>query len=222
MSPQEYITNLILVLGEVETLELIRVIGETNDPPPFRKGEFAPTEVQEWVGRTQESLMTSILRTVDMGDEGVAYLHRLGALPIGKEVFEGSVELRFSTGRYSSADDRSFSIADIAASSAALCELSMEIAAANYAFGIESDPPSVRVDSGSIQYTVGGSLLASGLGLVVACGAGLVAAGPIGVIGGGVLASAGIIDLAFNWRRGLAESAKLRSEANKLNAKPRS
>jgi hypothetical protein len=95
--------------------------------------------------------------------------------------------------------------------------MAFEVEIANNAFGITSDAPTVSVQVGSIQYAVGGSLLASGVGLVVACGTGLVA-GPLGFIGGGLLASAGIIDLAFGWRKAATESTKLRSEAHKLDA----
>jgi hypothetical protein len=72
MSPEEYITELILNLGEVENLDLVRVIGNESDPPPFQRGEFTPVEVQEWVSRNKDSIVPSILRVVDLGNEAVA------------------------------------------------------------------------------------------------------------------------------------------------------
>jgi hypothetical protein len=222
MSPEEYVTNLILNLGEVETLELLQVIGSTNDPPPFEKGEFHPLEVQEWVRRNQESIVPSLLRVVDLGDEAVAYLHRLGVLFIGRTYWEGSLLIKFPrsarfTVNSSAESDQAFALSDLAATSAALCELFAAIGTANHSFGLSVEAPQVVVQNGSIQYLVAGSLLAAGVGLVIACAEGAVL-GPYGFIGGGVLASAGLIDLALGWRKAVRESSKFESEAHKLEA----
>jgi hypothetical protein len=190
MSPEEYITNLILNLGEVETLELLYVLGSSNDPPPFQKGEFTPREVQEWAARNQDSIVASILRVVDLSDEAVAYLHRLGVLFIGRTFWEGSLQIKFPefTGLakdLNTQNEQTFALTDLAATSAALCELFVAIGAANHSFGLTFDPPIVSIQKGSIQYLVGGSLLAIGVGLVIACAEGTVLA-PFGFIGGGV------------------------------------
>ena len=83
--------------------------------------------------------------------------------------------------------------------------------------GLRQILPAISIQQGSIQYAVGGSLLASGIGLVVACNAGLVLA-RWDSLGAEFLASVGIIDLAFGWRKSATENTKLRSEAHKLDA----
>lgn len=222
MSPEEYITNLILNLGEVETLELLHVIGPSNDPPPFEKGEFTPREVQEWVAGNQDLIVSSILRVVDIGDEAIAYLHRLGVLFIGRTFWEGSLQIKFPEFARLAKDlnaqnEQAFALTDLAATSAALCELFVAIGTANHSFGLTFEPPTVNIQKGSIQYLVGGSLLALGVGLVIACAEGTVLA-PYGFIGGGVLSSAGLIDLALGWRKAVSENSKFQSEAHKLEA----
>src|SRR6266404_4757617 len=85
MSPEEYITNLVLNLGEVENLELLQVLNSLGDRPPFAKGEFSPVEVEEWVRRNAEYTVSSLLRVVDLSNDAVAYLYRLGVLPLTNE-----------------------------------------------------------------------------------------------------------------------------------------
>lgn len=174
------------------------------------------------MARHSGAVVPSLLRVVDLSDDAIALLFRLGVLRIGRTSWEGSLQIKFSerAGLHTEPDspnEQSVSITDLAATSAALCELFVEVGAANHSLGLTLNPPVVSVQSGSVQYTVGGSLLASGVALVVACGAGIVVA-PIGFIGGGVLASAGLIDLALGWRRAVTEHRKLAAEAHKFDA----
>lgn len=226
MSPEEYVTNIVLNLGEVETLELLRIIDSPNDPPPFHKGEFTPLEVEKWVARNMDIVVPCVLRVVDLGDEAIAYMSRLGVFSVGTVSWEGTLQVTFTMLSRATVDselhysDREMiGLTDLAATSAALCELLVEIAAANHPLGVSLNPPIVRVRRGSIQYSVGGGgLLASGIALIVACSDSLLAIPTFGYVGGGVLASAGILDLAFGWRRVIAESVKLRAETRKLKA----
>jgi hypothetical protein len=227
MSPEEYLTNVILNLGEVETLELIHVLNSERDPPPFRKGEFRPRDVREWIGRNRDILVISLTRIIDFSDEAIAYLFRLGVLPISKAEVgsESALQIKFFAvpDRREDLDivsSQTFALSDLTASSALLCEICFEVAATNHSFGLTLDPPLVNLQRGSLQYTVGGGLLASGVALVIACGAGLVVA-PLGFVGGGVLACTGVVDLALGWRKAVAETRKLRAEAYKLLAEAR-
>ena len=159
MSPEEYITELVLNLGEVETLELIYVVNTPNDPPPFQRGEFTPPEVQDWVARHLDSIAPSILRVVDLGDEAIAYLHRLGVLPIGRTSWEGNLQIKCPefdglSEDLNSQNEQIFVLTDLAVTSAALCELFVEVAAANHSFGLSLEPPAVNVQRGSIQLEV--------------------------------------------------------------------
>ena len=57
MSPDEYLTTLVMSLSEVETLQLIQALDSSSDIPPFVKGEFETSEVTEWISRNQESVV---------------------------------------------------------------------------------------------------------------------------------------------------------------------
>jgi hypothetical protein len=61
------------------------------------------------------------------------------------------------------------------------------------------------VATGSVQFTIEGGLVASGLGLVVMCAAGLVAAPVVGPLAGGLMTGTGLLDLAMGWKQTLAE-----------------
>lgn len=227
MSPDEYLTTLVMSLNEVETLQLIQALNASSDIPPFVKGEFRTSDVTEWISRNQESLVVALTRIVDLTDEAIAYLFRLGVLPISRRDVhtEIAIQLRFfvhsdllEESRVGGSQD--FALNELAASSAMLSEICSEIAAANHSFGLTISPPIVKLERGSLQYTISGGLLASGVALVMACGSGLVAS-PLGLVGGGVLACAGVLDLSVNWMKSIAETRKVKAEAYKLNAEAR-
>lgn len=226
MSPDEYLTTLVMSLSEIETLQLIQALDSSSDIPPFVKGEFETSEVTEWISRNQESLVAALTRIVDLTDEAIAYLFRLGVLPISnRDLHTVAIQLRFfvhsdllEEPRVGGSQD--FALNELAASSAMLSEICSEVAAANHSFGLTIPPPIVTLERGSLQYTIGGGLLASGVALVMACGSGLVAS-PLGLFGGGVLACAGVLDLSVNWVKSIAETRKVKAEAYKLYAEAR-
>jgi hypothetical protein len=108
--------------------------------------------------------------------------------------------------------------------SAVVLEVTARVASALRPFVKNADehpeelrPPSVEVRSGSIQFTVGGPLLASGVGLAIATGAGLVFP-PAGLVGAGLLAVAGVADLAVNWWKAIAEAKKAATDERRTAA----
>lgn len=121
-----------------------------------------------------------------------------------------------------------FAVTDLLAASAIVVEMSSSLASVNRVFQYEREsyprepsgfaPPKVQVRSGSIEFAVGGGLFASGLGLVVACSAGIVAAPVIGPAIGITLATAGALDLAFNWYKQEAEAQEKFALVKKINA----
>ena len=67
-------------------------------------------------------------------------------------------------------------MSDLAAASAFSSEMFVVLGGANVAILREEsiNPPEVTLRNGSIEFTIGNGLFASGLGLIVACSAGLV------------------------------------------------
>jgi len=110
------------------------------------------------------------------------------------------------------------SLPDLAAASAFMNEMSMVLGSINAA--IERDeattPPVVHVESGSIEFAVGGGLFASGISLIVGCCAGLVPSPLVGTIGGATLATVGLIELAIDWKLKIAEISKTYEEIRGL------
>ncbi len=248
MTPAEYLSRLIMSLSEVETVELGRLFVSAGRPPsPLLRGEFDPQEVEDWIESNLKYVVPSLLRVIDPGDEIIAYLYRLGVFDyeIKPEDWDQEVLLspRYRANRlivrfevhadsgdsddegditYKEVGSQYVSLSGLAISSAALFEIFFHLAIANHPLALEWEfrDPFITVQSGSIQYAFNGSLLAAGIALIVACGAGVTAPAPTGLVYGlgGLLASTGLIQLAFEWRKQAAESRKLHAEALKLKA----
>jgi hypothetical protein len=80
--------------------------------------------------------------------------------------------------------------------------------------GFES--PRVEIHEGSVQINLGGGLFATGVGLLVACAAGMIVAPVVGPIAGVALATGGAVEMALDWKKKAAETAKLQEEARTL------
>ena len=112
-------------------------------------------------------------------------------------------------------------ILDIAITSAFLSEMFVDLGRANYVCGADIHPPKATIKAGSIKYTLGGGLFATGMGLLVACGSGIVGAPIVGPVAGATLATAGIFDLALGWKKQVAETARIQSESKKIDVDTR-
>jgi hypothetical protein len=103
-----------------------------------------------------------------------------------------------------------------------MTELLLSLGQANNIFDPLSEgefagsPPAVSVEAGSVQFTVGGGLFASGIALLAACSAGMVAAPAAAAASGCTLATAGFIELALNWREKIAQIRKTDAETTVL------
>jgi hypothetical protein len=109
-------------------------------------------------------------------------------------------------------------VLDLAMTSTFCSQLFISIASANREVGEQIDPPTAVVASGSVQYTFGGGLFVSGMGLLVACSAGLVGAPVVGPVAGATMAALGIYDLALGWRKQIAVTRKANADGRKADA----
>jgi hypothetical protein len=109
---------------------------------------------------------------------------------------------------------------DLTLASALLSEIFVAWAEANAPFGYDLESPVVVVEGGSVSFSIGGGLFASGLGLVVATSAGLVVA-PLAVPAGSILAAAGLFDLVMTWRSRAADIRTRNAEVTKLSEESR-
>jgi hypothetical protein len=106
----------------------------------------------------------------------------------------------------------------LAVISTTVLELTLEVATALEPFAKDLEqpedlrPPLVAVSAGSVQFTVGGPLLASGLGLAMAVSGGLVAS-PIAAPAAAFLAATGVVDVAVGWWKSIGEGKNVRAQA---------
>ena len=158
-------------------------------------------------------LVPALLRVVDPPDEAIAELLSERDCPRGWRELTLTFHFREN-------EQGSLLLTDLAAASSLFAEMYVAIAAAHYPLGLVIQPPDVRVQSGSIQFTTSGALLPVGVGIVLATAAGLVAT-PIGYAAGALLTSAGAVDTFLGWRRTIAERRKLGAEELKYAAEAR-
>jgi hypothetical protein len=189
-------------------------------------GEGLPESDEDaisWLREGGGGLLTHILRHVDMTNEELRNLVQAGfiKLPHAKEIPRPHAQLRaFSGGTESNASG--VPLDQLAIMSTVVLELSLEVATAlepfvgNVERPKELYPPTVTVDAGSIQLTVGGPLLASGVGLAVATSAGILIS-PLAIPAASLLAAAGVVDLAIGWWKSIGEGEKARAEAKRLS-----
>lgn len=188
----------------------------------MRRGDYDAKDRDhaiDWAGNFRNQLAPAIFRVVDPPDSDVAELMPQKYMPFN--VADYNLELRFdligSLGKKKKSPY--IRLTDLAAASTLLSELFIDIASANYALGIEIEPPLVKVGSGSVQFTTSGTLLAAGISLIIACSSGLITVPfGLGYVGGALLSGAGTIDTFLGWQKSAAERDKLKEETQKLKA----
>lgn len=203
-----------------------RMFRRWGSPPEGRTPEFEEDAVA-WL--KESGLVAEIFRQVDPADEDVQRLVELGALSLNipKQTPVVSTDLKAFVVRdptNGSTPAAGVPLDQLAVMSAVVLELTARVAAALRPFVKKANehpeelrPPIVEVRSGSIQFTVGGPLLASGVGLAIATGAGLVFP-PAGLVGASLLAVAGVADLAVSWWKAIAEARKATTEERRTSA----
>ena len=197
-----------------------------DDRPPHLRGEGGDLKVAwDWIQHHRAQIAPLVLRYVDPPDRVVEGLvmdgdlqvpHPEGGVP---SVLSFSPLTEFETSVTQSPGQ--IPVLDLALTSAFVSELFVDMARANRVCGTWVDPPQAAVTRGSVQYTLGSGLFASGMGLLVACSAGLVGAPIVGPVAGATLATVGLFDLALGWRKQVAETTKARSAARKYEAEAR-
>jgi len=193
----------------------------------YRAGVYttAPSDLialQLWRDQNRPRLTLALLRRLNFSDEQVIRAVSEGDLPVELEPRVAGITLHLSL--FPGTNDGRIFLTELAATSGITLEIFRDVAAALQPLGVASDPPSVTVTPGTVNYTAAAAPLAVSVGLVCYC-LGLVPAPTAVVIGGAITASKAIIDLALNWadkiaeiRRKNAETAKLKAEAQNLIA----
>ena len=226
MERPETLMRLLLDLPEPFRLALLREAGIYDDRPDLlRRGGGLIREAQEWVAKWRPQLGRLVLRYVDPTDEAIAGLVADGDLPPPLEMRPLRLVIRFGRSDGSAPPDSGLEnavpLSDLAIYSALLVDLHAALAGANRACGLETPTASVGIASGSVQVTVGGGLLATGLGLILSCSAGLIAAPMVGPLIGATLAVVGAVETIFGLRKTDAETRKLYAESSKFEAERR-
>jgi hypothetical protein len=190
---------------------------------PTMEGDQVETGVDSisWLKGGGSDLATQILRHVDLTNEEVRTLVQLGVIKLEHPKAKPKLQARltaFSGGIRP--NTVGVPLDQLTVMSAMILELSLDVATALEPFMQEGEqpeelrPPFVNVGAGSIQFTMGGPLLASGLGMAVAASANMLAS-PHAIPAAVVLATAGVIDLAVSWWKCIGEGKKARAEAAK-------
>ncbi len=117
-------------------------------------------------------------------------------------------------------------ITELAASSVVVWEICLRVKEVQEGIGIgeDFDPPDVRVERGSINFSLGGGpSLIGGIGLVVAAHAALPlgAAATIAYWGGSLVTALGLIETIFSWRKTYVEIEKTTAEKEKFEMETR-
>jgi hypothetical protein len=102
-----------------------------------------------------------------------------------------------------------------------LFHLFTAIGAANAACGVQISPPQVTLGPGPLQFTIGGGLFASDIGLLIACAPAVIGAPLVSKQSESALAAARTIELMVGWRRAIAEQRKIGFEASRSEAERR-
>lgn len=186
---------------------------------------YEPRDFHKWFKPHRQQVLPVLLRMTDFTDEEITHFIAEGDLKVGQTSFRQNVRVRLvplgSKSQSESIKDNRVLLTDLAAASGMMCEMFISLGAANQHFSnfnreLLLAPPRVQVKSGSIEYTIGGGLFASGVGLIVASSAGLVGVPVVGIASGTVLASIGLIELALGWREKIASIRKVEEEARAL------
>jgi hypothetical protein len=223
--PEHFIDLFFWRLPEEDKFVVFREAGIPDDRPEEVRGSgISSSTLAQYMNRHRHLIATALLRTRDLGDKEVARMVADGDLSLGQG-FEGDVRVTISSPSLSGTEERRggkrlgrVQLTDLAAASAMMSEMLVVIGAASKAFGREFDvfPPEVEVRGGSVEFAVGGSLFASGIGMVVACSAGLLAAPIVGSAAGLTLSTAGAIELALGWKQRIAETRKTEEETRAI------
>ncbi|WP_439397231.1 hypothetical protein ACRQ5Q_09060 [Bradyrhizobium sp. PMVTL-01] len=208
-------------LSELEKQELMRAAGVSDTRPLILKDGYGSVpEGQEWVKNNRSNLAPLILRWMDPSDDDVAALVNQGDLKSGHTISEGvatTLNVRFSSPLPN--NENGIPLGELAADAVALSQLMIVLMAANRPFGVSTAMPHVRVSAGSVSFALAGpGLLGFGLMVLATCGAGIISAPLLLPLyaGGGILAAAGAIETALNWRRTVAETKKVGRETEKI------
>lgn len=223
MIDTHYLDGFFEHLPETDKREILTLANIRDDRPPWLRGLGGAYEpVRQWMGINRTKIADVIFRVVDPTDNEVSLLAGDVPLWVEAEPSSSGVTLKFEPFASQSHDPDlggpGIFLTDLALAADLGMEFFASIRRANRPLGLVVDPPRVRIKSGSVDFTIGGGLLAGGLGLIVACGAGLIAAPVVGPAAGVFLAGAGLLDLAIGWKRTLAEAGKLDAERDKLRA----
>lgn len=222
---EHYIDQIFSDLDETIKLEILQVADIVDDRPSILRGEGGRgADRLEWMEPRRNFLLPYILRTTDLSDRQITRLVQDQDLTPGRTEWleEDLSSIRFAFSPQPSynvpvaTSDYYLPITELASASAIMCEMFVSLAAANRPFGIFINPPDVGVNRGSIEFTVGGGMFATGMGLLVSCSAGIVTAPVIGPIAGIAVASVGLLELALAWKKQVAETRKIEEETRIL------
>lgn len=181
---------------------------------------IAPTDfvgLQMWREQNRPRLTAALLRRLNFSDEQVMRAFSEGDLTIPKKVMVSDITFRLSLFPSTTTQTDRIPLTEAAVGSAVSLELFRDVTAALQPLGTSVDPPTVKIASGSVTFTVAAAPIAAGVALVVHCLAGVPLLTATG-IGGAISASTGVIDLALNWAERVAEIRRKNSEAAKLGA----
>jgi hypothetical protein len=108
-------------------------------------------------------------------------------------------------------DSDSVALHEVAAASAILCELFVTLALANRPFGLNLTPPRMRIQGGSIEFSLSSDIFAHCLGLLTICGDNAMSASIMNVASskGRIVNSAGLLELSLTWMKQLLEVGML-------------
>jgi hypothetical protein len=223
---EHIIDHLFRNLDEEEKVELLRAAGIRDDRPGVLRdegGSFA--DLYEWIEPHRKAITPLLLRSRNLTNRDVLELVEDGDFYAGRTARRSQIIVRLSPAvssgnilRESRNDPNRVVLTHLAAASAMMSEMFIVLGRANIVLSREEpvNPPEVSVSSGSIEFAVGGGLFASGIGLIVACSAGLIATPVVGIAAGVTLASVGILELAIDWKKKIAETNKSEEEVRVL------
>lgn len=207
------IDNLFYNLNEHQKIKILRLADIIDNRPNVLKGGVGShDEIEKWMNKKRVKIIKFLPRFVDLNDDESASLF--------KEEILFSSNLNSRQVKFVPIENQQnidigynqFILPELALTSILLNELMIEVGKSLNFSDEELLPPVVTIEKGSINYSISGGLLASGTALIIACASGLVAAPVIGIVGGSVLASAGAIDLAINWREKIHGMSKIKGE----------
>jgi hypothetical protein len=206
MNPESpELARLLERLPEARLLELLRAAGITETPPWI--GSYRENEPREWAAQHRSKLGAVIARFTLVPNHAVSELfgEELQRLAATSPNRRASLTFKPRQGNPTEPVGDEVPLQLVTASAAIFFQLYADIHAA----GRLTDPPappSVTLQSGSVQFSFGsGALLLSGISLVVAAAPTLVGS-PFALAGGLVLITLGLVDQTLNWRKTLVDT----------------